>query len=108
MVCGDPSDPTGSGCDEVLRDVWRFLDNEMEPENRAAIQRHLDECSPCLDEARDDLALKHLLHEKCGGDRAPEALRSRLVARLARVSAALEGEQASVRVATMSIRVTTD
>ncbi|WP_395725157.1 mycothiol system anti-sigma-R factor [Nakamurella sp.] len=66
----------------MLRDVWKFLDDEMDPENRARVQQHLDECSPCLEEAGLERKLKELLHRKCGGDRAPEHLRARVVASL--------------------------
>ena len=82
MACGDPMED--SQCSGVLRDVWLFLDDEMDQENRAKVQQHLDECSPCLVEAGLDQKLKELLHRKCGGDRAPEQLRQRLVATLAR------------------------
>jgi mycothiol system anti-sigma-R factor len=54
----------------------------MDPENRARVQQHLDECSPCLEEAGLDRKLKELLHRKCGGDRAPEHLRQRVFASL--------------------------
>jgi len=73
-------------CAGVLRDVWLFLDDEMDPENRAAVEAHLDGCSPCLEEANLDQKLKALLHDKCGGDRAPEQLRQRLVAHLSSVT----------------------
>ena len=84
MACGDPIDPmdSDSQCSGVLRDVWLFLDDEMDPENRAKVQRHLDECSPCLEEAGLDRKLKELLHRKCGGDRAPDQLRRRVIASL--------------------------
>src|SRR6476659_6146743 len=80
MACGDPMED--SQCSGVLRDVWLFLDDEMDQENRAKVQQHLDECSPCLVEAGLDKKLKQLLHKKCGGDRAPEQLRARLIASL--------------------------
>jgi len=84
MTSGDPIDEMDaeSECTAVLRDVWLFLDNEMDPENREKVQQHLDECSPCLMEAGLDQKLKELLHRKCGGDRAPERFRTRLVAEL--------------------------
>ena len=88
--CGASALPSGSKCDEVLRDVWLFLDDEMDPERRAAVQQHLDDCSPCLVEAGLDLKLKRLLHRTCGGDRAPDELRVRLSARLARVAAVFD------------------
>src|SRR6476646_3223495 len=84
MACGDPIDPmdSDSQCSGVLRDVWLFLDDEMDAEARARVQQHLDECSPCLVEAGLDRKLKELLHRKCGGDRAPEQLRARVIANL--------------------------
>lgn len=69
-------------CADVVADVWRFLDDELDPERRAAVQRHLDECSPCLEEAGIDSKLKALLARKCGGDHAPEQLRQRIVTKL--------------------------
>jgi mycothiol system anti-sigma-R factor len=75
---GAPAD----ACATVLRDVWLFLDDELDPDNRRAVQQHLDDCSPCLEQAGLDHKLKLLLHDKCGGERAPEELRSRLVAKL--------------------------
>ena len=84
MACGDPAEraDSESRCSEVLRDVWKFLDDEMDPDNRAKVQQHLDECSPCLEEAGLERKLKDLLHRKCGGDRAPDHLRQRVVASL--------------------------
>jgi mycothiol system anti-sigma-R factor len=92
------SEPTDGQCSDVLRDVWAFLDDELDPGARAAVQRHLDECSPCLEEAGLDAKLKHILHAKCGGERAPEHLRVRLVARIATISAALNGDDVTVQV----------
>ena len=92
MSCDDP---TQGDCAEVLRDVWLFLDDEMDATRRARLQQHLDDCSPCLTEAGLDQKLKHLLHRKCGGDVAPEHLRSRLVAQLT-----------TIRVTTVSVETT--
>ncbi len=75
MSCGDPHD---TDCGEVLAEVWMFLDDECDPERRELLQRHLDECSPCLEEFGLDEHLKTLLARKCGGDHAPDGLRQRL------------------------------
>jgi len=88
-------------CAGVLRDVWLFLDDEMNPRNRAALEAHLDGCEPCLEEANLDSKLKALLHSKCGGDMAPAQLRDRLVARLHSVTvtdlSTADGERLTVR-----------
>ena len=93
-------------CDDVLRDVWLFLDDEMDPENRAKVQRHLDECSPCLEEAGLDRKLKELLHRKCGGDRAPEQLRQRLVATLSSVRVTSVTDEGVEQLTVRSVQVT--
>ena len=91
------ADDTDCGCDDVLRDVWLFLDDEMNPRRRAVVQQHIDECSPCLAEAGFDSALKSLLARKCGGDKAPEELKVRLLSAL-RLSTTTVTPQGSVSV----------
>jgi mycothiol system anti-sigma-R factor len=75
MSCGDPHD---TDCREVIAEVWMFLDNECDHQRRELLQRHLDECSPCLEQFGLEEHLKALLARKCGGDHAPDALRQRL------------------------------
>jgi mycothiol system anti-sigma-R factor len=79
---GSSLDPVSDQCAAVLRDVWSFLDDELDPQRRAVVEQHLDGCSPCLEAAGLDHQLKQLLHSKCGGERAPAHLRSRLAAQL--------------------------
>ena len=107
MTCGDPLDEldVDSECTMVLRDVWLFLDDEMDPGNRARVQQHLDECSPCLAEAGLDQKLKDLLHRKCGGERAPEHLRSRLFAELRSVRVTRVTDDGVSQVSVQSITV---
>lgn len=107
MACGDPFDAeSDSQCSGVLRDVWLFLDNEMDPANRAKVQQHLDECSPCLVEAGLDQKLKQLLHRKCGGDRAPEQLRDRLVTQLRSVRVTAVTDQGVDELTVQSVQIT--
>ena len=89
-------------CQQVLADVWLFLDDEMDLDRRAVVQHHLDDCSPCLTEAGLDQRLKEMLRTKCGGDRAPEQLRSRLIASLATVTVDASG----ITVAQTTVSVT--
>lgn len=103
MSCTDDwhTDVPGGECADVLADVWSFLDDELDPDRRAAVQRHLDECSPCLEQAGIDTKLKELLARKCGGDQAPEGLRTRIVSRLV----AWRSETAAGAVATSAMTV---
>lgn len=75
MSCGDPHD---TDCREVLAELWLFLDHECNQERRELLQRHLDECGPCLAELGLDEHLKALLARKCRGEHAPDALKQRL------------------------------
>lgn len=73
---------TGDGhenrCDQVLRDVYFFIDHELESADAAEIQRHIDECGPCLDEVALERLVKQLIARSCA-ERAPVELRQRVV-----------------------------
>ena len=75
MSCGDPHE---TDCSQVLPELWLLLDNECNRERRELLQRHLDECGPCLEEYGLEEHLKALLARKCRGDHAPDALKQRL------------------------------
>lgn len=86
-------------CDQVLADLWLFLDNEMDPEARAAVQRHLDDCPPCFGETDLEQKFKDLVHRTCGGERAPDELRSRLTTAISAISVtAVSGDGERVQV----------
>jgi mycothiol system anti-sigma-R factor len=74
MSCGKPHE---TDCAEVLAEVWLFLDHECDAERRKLLERHLDECTPCLAEYGLDEKLKRLLATKCS-EHAPDGLKSRL------------------------------
>ena len=75
MSCGNHHE---TDCAEVLAEVWLFLDHECDDTRRRLLERHLDECRPCLAEYGLDEKLKKLLATKCAGDRAPAGLKDRL------------------------------
>lgn len=74
MSCGNHHD---TDCAEVLAEVWLFLDHECDPARRALLERHLDECRPCLAEYGLDEKLKKLLATKCA-EAAPAEFKDRL------------------------------
>jgi mycothiol system anti-sigma-R factor len=82
----DVGDLFGGGeCEAALRTLYHFLDGELTPERRRAIQRHLDECSPCL-QAFDFEAELKVLVARCCRDQVPERLRIRVAQVLAKAS----------------------
>lgn len=75
MSCGQPHD---KDCDEVLVQLYRFIDDELDRASCAEIQQHLDECAPCLQHHELDLLVQRLVARSCT-DRAPDALRERVL-----------------------------
>jgi mycothiol system anti-sigma-R factor len=70
-------------CDQILNEVYLFLDLECSDERRTAIQTHLDECGPCLRQYGIEQEVKALVARCCGNDRAPAELRDRLRMKIA-------------------------
>jgi mycothiol system anti-sigma-R factor len=75
VSCGDPHEVD---CDQILEEVYLYLDLECSDERRTLIQTHLDECSPCLREFGIEQEVKALVARCCGADKAPDELRERL------------------------------
>ena len=70
-------------CSAVIADVWLFLDHECDEHSRARLQRHLDDCGPCLTAFGIEEQVKLLVSRTCGGERAPDGLRDRIRSRVA-------------------------
>ena len=68
---------SGGDCEQALRTLYHFLDGELTPERRLAIQHHLDECSPCL-EAFDFEAELKIVIARAAGIRFLSGLRQRI------------------------------
>jgi mycothiol system anti-sigma-R factor len=86
MSCGNPHE---TPCADVLDAVYDFLDGELDDEGRHRIVHHLDECGPCLRQFGIEQEVKQLVARCCGADRAPEALRLRIVTRIREVRVSL-------------------
>jgi mycothiol system anti-sigma-R factor len=78
MSCGRPHD---KDCAEVLRDLFLFLDHEMEDASYTEIKEHLDECAPCLAKYNLEQVVKALVARSCR-EPAPPALRERVLYRI--------------------------
>ncbi len=74
------------GCRDAVARLYWFLDGELTVERRAAIQRHLDECSDCIEAYEFEVELRLAIARGCR-ESLPEALRER-------VFNALAGEEA--------------
>lgn len=52
-------------CGEVLRDVERYLDGELEPDRAVVLAHHLRDCGPCFRRAEFQRRLKEIVRAKC-------------------------------------------
>jgi mycothiol system anti-sigma-R factor len=83
---GQHGDLTGpDDCARVLKQVYQFLDNELDSATGDEIREHLAACEPCLDRFDVEQAVKSLVHRCCGSERAPEALRAKIMVQIATV-----------------------
>lgn len=82
MSCGDPHE---MDCGHVIEQVYLYLDSEMEDDDCTMIRAHLDECAPCLRAFGLEHEIKMLIARSCGGDRAPDELKQRVLVHLRQV-----------------------
>jgi mycothiol system anti-sigma-R factor len=80
---GDGAEPMPArpiaDCDDAVRQLYAFLDNELTDELRTAFRRHLDGCGPCVEVVEFEAELRRVIASKCH-DRVPDDLRLRIVA----------------------------
>jgi mycothiol system anti-sigma-R factor len=78
-----------SDCSAVLGRMFFFLDNELDQADCDQIQRHLDECGPCLAKYDLERTVKHLVARSCT-EVAPEGLRQRVMLSIRQVQVRIE------------------
>jgi mycothiol system anti-sigma-R factor len=64
--------------------MFFFIDNELEKADCDQIQRHLDDCGPCLEKYDLERTVKALVQRSCA-EHAPETLRDRVLLRIRQV-----------------------
>ncbi|CAA9324911.1 MAG: hypothetical protein AVDCRST_MAG24-521 [uncultured Nocardioidaceae bacterium] len=74
MSCGKDHE---TDCSEVLDRLAFFVDHELADADTAQIQRHLDECRPCLDMLLFEQRMKLQL-ARSGAEPCPDSLRQRV------------------------------
>ncbi len=65
-------------CDDVLREVYPYLDRETDDELRVRIEHHLDGCHDCLEIFDFQAELRQVIARKCH-DPVPDTLRQRVM-----------------------------
>lgn len=100
--------PGGLDCNEVLADVFLYLDNEADEAARERMRAHLDDCAPCLRQFGLEQDVKALVARYCGGDIAPDSLRLRLQIRLEQVVVDSGTRESYAEQVTLELRRPTD
>jgi anti-sigma factor (TIGR02949 family) len=59
------TEPEFESCDEVLKHLYAFHDNELSEEEADHIRQHLMACEPCLDSFQVEEALRALIRKCC-------------------------------------------
>lgn len=67
--------PRKLNCDEAIRLLFEFLDNELERHDHAAVEAHLHDCRACFSRMEFDKRLRSLVKGKAA---APATLRDRI------------------------------
>jgi mycothiol system anti-sigma-R factor len=81
----DPDDGH-TDCAVVIAEVWALLDGECTADERARLQRHLDQCPACLRHYGVEERIKSLIATKCSGDAAPGYLVERVRLQISRTT----------------------
>jgi len=65
-------------CNETLRELYAFLDDELPPEQLEGVRDHLDGCLDCLQAFDFHAELKAVIAKKCRNDELPPGLIERI------------------------------
>ena len=74
-------------CDAVLRELYTFLDQELTPDTKAAIEGHLNGCNDCLEVFDFEAEVRLLIAKRCV-EPIPESLRQRVLEAIERADEA--------------------
>lgn len=67
-------------CEQAVKRLTEYLSRELSAEEQAGVERHLSECRGCFEMFSFEVQLLDLIREKASETRAPDALRSRILA----------------------------
>lgn len=75
--------PKTIGCEEALKRLLEFLDQELRAASRREVQHHLDRCKSCFSRAEFEQRLKARLRD-AGQQSVPNTLEERITSLLKR------------------------
>ena len=74
--------PGNIDCDDVLDELYVYMDDETDDTTRGRIREHLEACAPCLRQYGLEQDVRALIARCCGGDQAPPSLHQRIRLRI--------------------------
>ena len=74
-----------SDCNDAIRQLYAFLDNELTEELRSAFEAHLGLCGSCVEVVSFEAELRRVIADRCQ-DRVPEELMARIAAAISKES----------------------
>ncbi|MFP5298307.1 MAG: zf-HC2 domain-containing protein [Actinomycetota bacterium] len=60
-------------CNQAVRQLWGFLEGELDDKDRHAVEEHLDLCKRCCGEAEFASELRKMLHSQSAPDLSDDA-----------------------------------
>jgi mycothiol system anti-sigma-R factor len=78
--------PGDIDCDDVLTELYVYMDDETDDATRSRIRQHLEACAPCLKQFGLEQDVRSLIARCCGGDQAPASLHQRIRVRITELS----------------------
>lgn len=67
-------------CQEALKNLYEFIDKDLDKATEAEIQAHLEHCNGCLGKFEAERLFKEMLRTKAGGEKVSEEMRARILA----------------------------
>lgn len=78
-------------CTEAVRDLYLFLDGELDDHRMAAIRSHLEDCSPCFEAFDFEAELRIVISARVRQQAIPPEFQQRLLTMLDALGAGAEG-----------------
>jgi mycothiol system anti-sigma-R factor len=69
-------------CQDALKNLYEFIDRELDTATEQEIQAHLKHCDGCLGKFEAERLFKEMLQAKAGGEKVSEEQRARILARI--------------------------
>ena len=66
-------------CSDCIERLDQMVDRELSSSEMVEVQSHLESCPPCMDRYHLEEGVKRLVRRCCETDRAPDALRAKLL-----------------------------